>query len=258
MTLLAAAVAAYLTVALNHARRQLDNVVCSKLQVVIQDSTLNQFVRKDDIPAIFRASKKTYFGKRLCEISTHELEEALRERSLIKRADVYTSADGTLHVSILQRHPIVRVYTENEQSFYLDIDGYVVQPYSGYTSHVPIASGHITSPFPRGFKGSMTDFFCEKKVSDSLYMQLYDFAKFIHQQPFWQAQVEQIYFTKNGKVELIPRVGAQIIRLGSLENFEYKLRKLFTLYEKGIGTKGWNAYDMIDLSYSNQVVCKLR
>ena len=255
---LVAASAGYLWLSLAYAHRQLDNVVCDKLQVVILDSAVNQLVRKDDIPAIFRASKKTYFGKRLCEISTGELEQTLNERSLIKRADVYTTADGTLHVSIVQRRPIIRIYTENEQNFYIDTEGYIVQPYSGYTSHVPVVSGCITSPFPRGFKGDMAAFFKEKKMCDSLYLQLYDFAKYLHSQPFWQAQVEQIYIARNGKVELIPRVGAHIIRLGSFNNFEYKLRKLITLYEKGIPIKGWNAYDVIDLSYSNQVVCKLR
>jgi len=255
---LIAVLAGYLAATLTYAHKQLDNVVCDKLHVVIQDSAINQFVRKSDIPAVLRADKKTYFGKRLCEISTHELEQTLNERSLIKRADVYTTADGTLHVSIVQRRPIVRIYTENEQNFYIDIDGYIVQPYSGYTSHVPIVSGSITSPFPRGFKGDMMAFFKEKKMCDSLYLQVYNFAKYLNSQPFWQAQVEQIYIAKSGRVELIPRVGAHIIRLGSFNNFEYKLRKLITLYEKGISIKGWNAYDVIDLSYSNQVVCKLR
>lgn len=255
---LVAVAGAYLTVTLSQAHRHLDNVVCNKLKVVIRDSTLNNFVRKDDIPSIFRASGKTYFGKRLCEISTYELEETLMERSLIKRADVYTTADGTLHVSILQRRPIVRIYTMNEQNFYIDSDGYIVQPYSGYTSNVPIVSGHISSPFPRGYKGDMFAYFEKKKMRDTLYTQLYAFAKHLNAHPFWQAQVEQIYIPRNGKVELIPRVGAQIVRLGSLENFEYKLHKLLTLYEKGIAIKGWNAYDLIDLSYSNQVVCKLR
>jgi hypothetical protein len=46
--------------------------------------------------------------------------------------------------------------------------------------------------------------------------------------------------------------------LGSFDNFEYKLHKLITLYEKGIPLRGWNAYDMIDLSYSNHVVCRLK
>ncbi len=255
---LAAVVGAYLTVTLTQAHRQLDNVICNKLQVVILDSAHNQFVRKDDIPSIFRASGKAYFGKRLCEVSTYELEETLKERGLIKHANVYTTSDGTLHVSIVQRRPIVRIYTENEQNFYIDSDGRIVPPYSGYTSNVPIVSGHIISPFPRGYKGDMFAYFKKKKVCDTLYTQIYTFAKYLNAHPFWQAQVEQIYIPRNGKVELIPRVGAQIVRLGSLENFEYKLHKLITLYEKGIPIKGWNAYDMIDLSYSNQVVCRLR
>ena len=255
---IAAAVAAYLTVTLTLTHRHLDNVVCNSLQVVIRDSAINQFVRKSDIPVIFRERGKTYFGKRMCEISTHELEKTLEERSLIKSADVHTTADGTLHVSILQRKPIVRIYTENEQNFYIDYDGYIVQPYNSYTSNVPIVNGRITSPFPRNYKGDMFAYFKDKKICDTLYTQIYAFAKFLNEQAFWQAQVEQIYIPKNGKVELIPRVGAHIIRLGNFDNFEYKLHKLFTLYEKGIAIRGWNAYDVIDLSYSNQVICRLK
>ncbi len=254
---LTVAAAAYLTVTLGHAHRQQKAVVCNNLSVVVVDSSENRFVRKEDIPVIFKAGGKAYFGKRISEISTYELEKVLSERSLIKKADVYTTANGTLHVTILQRKPIVRVYA-GEQNFYIDKDGYIVQPYSGYTSHVPIVNGYIESPFPKGFKGDMMAYFREKKIRDSLFTQIYAFARFLQDEPFWQAQVEQIYISQSGKVELVPRVGAQIIRLGSFDNFEYKLRKLLTFYEKGIAIKGWNAYDLIDLSFGNQVVCRRR
>ncbi|MDR2814305.1 MAG: cell division protein FtsQ/DivIB [Prevotellaceae bacterium] len=239
-----------------HVRRQADKVLCTNIRVVIADSSVNRFVRKEDIPAIFRRSGLTYFGKKVSEISTREMEKALTERSLIRQANVYTTADGTLHVTVVQRKPIVRVYTDNGQSFYIDDEGFIIRPYSGYTSNVPIASGRITAPFESSFRGSMFAFFEEKKKSDALLRQLYAFASYLNENVFWQAQVEQLYITAQGKVELVPRVGANIIHLGSFENFEYKLHKLEAMYEKGMSLKGWNAYEVIDLSFGNQVVCR--
>ncbi|MDR0712131.1 MAG: hypothetical protein LBF67_07295 [Prevotellaceae bacterium] len=250
------AVAACVAAMLLHVRKQADKVLCTNIRVVIADSSDNRFVRKEDIPAIFRREKLAYFGKKISEIPTQEMEQALTERSLIRQADVYTTADGTLHVVVVQRKPIVRVYTDNGQSFYIDDEGFIIRPYSSYTSHVPIASGRITSPFGSSYKGSMFTLFEEKKKSDEQLQQLYAFASYISKNVFWQAQVEQIYFTAQGKVELIPRVGAHIIRLGSFENFEYKLHKLEVMYEKGMALKGWNAYETIDLSFGNQVVCR--
>ncbi|MDR3367034.1 MAG: hypothetical protein LBO71_08740 [Prevotellaceae bacterium] len=252
LALMAAGAAATLL----HARRQAGKVLCTKVEVVIADSSDNRFVRKEDIPAIFRRSGITYFGRRVGEIPTQAMEQALTERSLIRRANVYATADGTLHVTIVQRKPIVRVYADNGQSFYIDDEGFIIRPYSGYTSHVPVASGRIAAPFGSSFRGSMFAFFEEKKKDDRTLRQLYAFARYVSRSAFWQAQVEQIYVTEQGKVELIPRVGAHIIRLGDFDSFEYKLRKLEAMYQKGMTLKGWNAYETIDLSFGNQVICK--
>jgi cell division protein FtsQ len=253
---LLAVVAAGVAATLLHAHRQADKVLCTGLRVVIADSSVNRFVRREDIPAIFRRSGITYFGKKIAELPTQEMEKALTERSLIRQANVHTTADGTLHVTVVQRKPIVRVYAGNGQSFYIDDEGFIIRPYSGYTSHVPIANGRIAAPFGSRFTGSMFAFFEEKKKRDNLLENLYAFALYISQSPFWQAQIEQIYVATQGKVELIPRVGANVIHLGTFENFEYKLRKLEVMYEKGMALKGWNGYEAIDLSFGNQVVCR--
>lgn len=239
-----------------HVRRQAGKVLCTGLRVVIADSSVNRFVRREDIPAIFRRSGLAYFGKRMDEIPVQEMEKSLTARSLIRQANVYTTADGTLHVNVVQRKPIVRVYANNGQSFYIDDEGFIIRPYSGYTSHVPVASGRIASPFANGFRGNMFDFFEEKKKRNALLEQLYAFALYVSKSPFWQAQVEQIYVAAPGRVELIPRVGANVILLGDFENFEYKLHKLEAMYEKGMALKGWNSYEVIDLSFGNQVVCR--
>ncbi|MDR0419511.1 MAG: hypothetical protein LBH34_04790 [Prevotellaceae bacterium] len=254
----AACLAAFLIISLLYTQKRWKSVLCTKLEVNIIDSAENQFVKKEDVAAILRSSGQAYFGKKIVEISASEMEKVLHSKSLIKKAEVYTSIDGTLHVSILQRKPIARVYASNGRNFYVDYDGYILQPYNAYTSYVPIVNGSIKSIFPNGYKGNMFEYMGKNKINDSSFVKLYFFLKYISDRDFWKAQIEQIYFTSEATIEFIPRVGAQIIRMGSVNNFEYKLRKLLTVYEKGLPISGWNTYDVIDLSYSNQVVCKKR
>ena len=47
--------------------------------------------------------------------------------------------------------------------------------------------------------------------------------KFLQKDKFWNAQIEQIYVKYNGDVNLVPRVGGQIIEMGKLTNYEEKL-----------------------------------
>ena len=104
-----------------------------------------------------------------------------------------------------------------------------------YAAYVPVVSGRITVSMARG--------------------RMFDFITFLEENPFWNAQIEQIHIRDDLKVELVPRVGDAIIVLGKLDNFESKLKKLNKLYTQGFNKIGWNKYKTIDLQYKDQVVC---
>ena len=59
-------------------------------------------------------------------------------------------------------------------------------------------------------------------------------------------------------MEIVPRVGDQIVYLGTLDNFQKKLRNLRIFYDKAMGTVGWNKYKRINLEYDNQIICTKR
>ena len=75
---------------------------------------------------------------------------------------------------------------------------------------------------------------------------------------FWKAQVEQIDVTKEGYIQLVPRVGDHLLVLGTADDVERKLDRLMNFYEKGLDNVGWNKYRTISVAYDNQVVCKKR
>ncbi|MFW6222798.1 MAG: cell division protein FtsQ, partial [Bacteroidota bacterium] len=58
--------------------------------------------------------------------------------------------------------------------------------------------------------------------------------------------------------EIIPRVGAHFIHFGSIDQYEWKFKKLKYLYKKGFSKEGWNKYEQINLKYKNQIICTKR
>jgi cell division protein FtsQ len=77
----------------------------------------------------------------------------------------------------------------------------------------------------------------------------------IKEHKFWKNQIEQINITDDKKVEMIPRVGNQLIYLGSPIHVDKKLDNLETFYKKVMHTVGWNKYSKINLEFENQIIC---
>jgi cell division protein FtsQ len=84
---------------------------------------------------------------------------------------------------------------------------------------------------------------------------LAELARFISEDEFWDKQIEQIHVTDRKVIELYPRVGEQVIILGTPENFRGKLENLMTFYKNGLSKTGWNKYSVINLSFDGQIVC---
>jgi cell division protein FtsQ len=138
-----------------------------------------------------------------------------------------------VNIRIQQRIPKFRVVGLG--SYYIDVDRKPMPVSLNYAAYVPVVSGKVTVSMVRG--------------------QIFDFVTFLEENPFWNAQIEQIFVRDDKKIELIPRVGDAIILLGTLDNYQSKLEKLHKLYLKGFNVIGWNRYKVIDLQYKGQVVC---
>jgi len=88
-----------------------------------------------------------------------------------------------------------------------------------------------------------------------LLIDLFKLSSFITQDQFLKAQIEQIYVTKTGEFELIPKVGRHLIIFGGIEDMENKFDKLLVFYHQGMNKTGWDKYKTINLKFENQVVC---
>ena len=228
------AVAIYIVFAVSTFSFKSDKQICNNMEVVVGDSARLHFVTSKEIRKLLTSNGLNPVGMNMSDIPASKIEKTLKSQSRIKHVVCYKTPAGGFHIEITQREPILRIMN-NRNNYYVDSEGVIMPDSENFTAYVPVATGAIDEALAKGA--------------------LYDFALYLKRDAFWNAQIEQIYIDYNENVELIPRVGNQIIILGKLDNYEYKLKKLLALYKNGFSRTGWNCYRKIDLRFDNQVVC---
>jgi len=248
----------YLIIALSFVTKKHNNTICSHINVHIKDSLQDKFISEKDITNFIHEVDMKVLGMPIKKINTRKLEQMISKKSVIKSTEIYFVGNGDMNIKIDQRNPILRVVNRKGQSYYIDNEGAIIPVRGDNASHTLIASGEIIE----FFELAKTDWLkCpDKRNKEKNYSicQIYEMAKFIHSHPFWESQVEQIYLNKKGEYEIVPRVGAHLIKLGSHDNFREKFRNLKAFYKKGLNNVGWNQYLIINLKYDNQIICKKR
>jgi cell division protein FtsQ len=247
---------AYLSFALGFTADKRSELICSKLRVIIADSSSAQFFDKRDVERILRTRKLKILGTPISELNTRKVEALFSKNPYIKKIEVYTTLDGILNIRVSQRTPVVRVIASNGAGYYLDKDGYILPASRKFTPYLLVANGSFF--VGDQFKRSV----CLDSIPDKKFYKpwfdLLQLADFINGSSFWSAQIVQLYLNSSQDFEIIPRVGAHQIILGSAEGYETKFSNLEILYEEGLKKEGWNNYQKIDLRFKNQVICTKR
>jgi cell division protein FtsQ len=238
-------IAAWFVVILGFVSGEADQVLCNRIDVVISDTVHNRFVTDADIRALLRSEGLKLQGYPLKGINTRELEKLLEKNPYIRGAEVSTDVTGRMEIDLEQSVPLVRIMPEGREGFYLDTEGKVLPLSKKFVPYVLLVSGYIkTSEKSKSAEGQIGE--------------IYAFCSYLVNHPLWRDQIVQIYVNRKGEYELIPRVGAHQILMGSLDQWENKLEKLELLYRQGLSTYGWNNYNTINLKYNNQIICTKR
>ncbi len=225
--------------------------VCKKVSIDIQDETANGFINAKEIKARLEKSNIYPLNKRMRDISARTIEETLKQSPFVKTSQCYKTQDGTVHISLTQRMPTLRIKASNGDDYYLDDDNRIM-PNSHYTSDLIIATGHINKWFARNY----VSYLGSTLMADD----------------FWRNQIEQINVLPDYGIELVPRVGEHIIYIGQLPQTSYvnerkklvteyvstKLSRLRIFYKYGLSQAGWNKYSYINVEFDNQIICKKR
>lgn len=224
----------------NFSLKKSQKVTCGHMVIAINDSVENRFVSKREISRWMKRNYGDIFGQPLDSINLMGIEEGLDNFQSIEKATVYTAyknADddgGTLVLRVEQRKPVFRVLSR-KCDYYVDRFGAIIDWNPNYTAHTILAGGNISRDFATEV--------------------LLPVLRFVDEDKFWRAQLDQVYVDASGELTFIPRVGDHQILFGECQNYREKFRNLRALYVDGFRKGGWGRYKTIDLKYKNQIVC---
>lgn len=228
-------------------------------QMKISVDTRNEtfFVNPDDIEKAIRNMGIVEGQFMLRSINIRSLEDFFNRYPSVRKSQVFSSIDGTLHVHVEQRTPVLRVYSRNGDSYYIDKDGKLMPLSTKYTSRVMVLNGFFDAPFNQmyPFLYNTEAQIDANEKNKKLLQDAFEINETIRNDAFLHAQFSQLFYNTNGDFELIPRVGNHKIVLGKNIGIREKFEKLKIFYIEGLQKTGWNAYETINLKFKDQVVC---
>ncbi len=234
---------AFIVITLAFSSRESRSVACRDIQVVFNENDPIQ-ISETEINRLVTGGGDQLMGRELRRINADSIENEVEKHRAILKAEVYkviakdsSSYKGILGVRVSHRKPVVRIMSPNG-NYYLDREGEQIPISSGYTANVLVVTGNFSENYAKE--------------------ELLPFVLFLEENPFWEAQVEQVHVEQNGDVVLTPLVGDHLIEMGPLENYSGKLKNMRAFYQQVLSRNNWDKYGTISVKYKNQVIAKKR
>jgi cell division protein FtsQ len=181
-------------------------------------------------------------GTPIATINLNKVQQALLATKWVEKATLYVDNLQQLKIDIEQRVPIARVFTVSGNSFYIDKVAQKLPLRQLSVLRLPVFTG-----FP-------SDLDKLSKPDSILLNNVLTFSNLIQKDSFFLAQVAQVNIEPSGEFELIPTIGSHRVLIGSIDQIEDKLNRLFTFYKKVLVPAGINAYEVLDLRFDHQLV----
>ncbi|HNA96295.1 MAG TPA: cell division protein FtsQ/DivIB [Chitinophagaceae bacterium] len=216
--------------------------LCKGYSISIKGGDKNRFIDEKDIEKLMlKNAGGTIKGQPVETVNLNKLEQELRKNVWVSRAELYFDNQDYLHVAVIEKEPVARVFTPDGNSFYIDSTANRLPLSDKLSARVPVFTG-----FTNAAKLAKAD----SAILDGIKT----VAIFILQDDFWMAQVAQIELTETGNMEMVPVVGNHLIKLGTAENIDQKFRRLMIFYQQILSKTGFEKYKVIDVQYEGQVV----
>ena len=215
---------------------------CTSIQIeLVGENTAALFMDEKEILQIIH-EQGVKEGMPIGDVNLNTLEKYLQTIRWVKNVELFLDNTQSLQVRIEQRTPIARIFTASGNSFYIDKEGLQLPLKQLTVLRLPV------------FTNFQSD---QEKLSkpDSLLLNdVLHFTQAVATDSFFMAQTAQVNIANNGDFELVPSVGDHLVLIGSVENIEDKLNRLYTFYKKVWVQSGLNAYQVIDCRFDNQIV----
>ena len=221
----------------------------SGLYIVIDNASPQSLITEADIHETLMSFNPEMVSEVALEVlNLNFLEHYLEMNPYVESSNVYLDAQNGLHINVVQRKPIIRVEDPYEAGYYLDSKGVQMPLSKHYSVRLPIVTGRL-DPYIEEFLD----------YDDHNLRYVFEMARLIEGDDFMANLVEQIHFSGENELTIVPKVGPNQIVWGEsgIRN-EKKLKKLKAFYKEALSKKGWMLYSTINLKFKDQIVCTRR
>lgn len=199
------------------------------------------FVDKEEVEELLAASNNTSVDQiSIGKLNAHKMEEVVNANPWVAGSQVYVGNDNVVHINVVQRIPIARLFDQSGNSYYLD----------GTLKSLPLSDKYTQYTMVVTNVPVLND----DSLGNSMKAQIAAVVRKIERDTFWAAQVSQVMVTDDRTFELVPVLGNQRIILGDTANLDDKFSNLFAFYKKVLNRIGWDKYDILDARYAGQIV----
>lgn len=212
--------------------RRAADPVCSKITIIIKDSTERQYVSVGELQQQLHQAGLWKVGEPLSKINCHQIEQHLLTHPMLRCAECYERANGEVRIVVKQRQPVVLI--KGDEVYYLDTERKVMPVRASVSTPVTVVSGRIGKQQAEG--------------------EMYDFVVWLQDNRFWREKIHTIHVSNPKMIEILDEEHKYTIILGSLSGAEKRLKDLQKLYEEGFEKIGYPEYKQIDLQYKGQII----
>lgn len=230
------AIVCYLVFAFVIVPMQKENDNSKGIVIKIADNRLGT-ISTEDIEEMLNEEGLHPQDKMIDSVSCSDIENFINSMTLIKECQVYKTNGKRIVIDIVCREPVLKVIDKSGATYYVDIEGEKIEDIKK-PLRLPVASGEIDDAM--------------------IGTELRTIVSAIEKDPFWLAQIQQIYFNDKKEAILVPRIGDHVIELGSVKQLNEKLENLKAFYTNALNTVGWNKYSKLNIKISNKVICTKR
>jgi cell division protein FtsQ len=208
-------------------------------------------------------------GKPIDSVNLSIVEKKIETYPYISNADVINNR-GTLLIKAQQEKIIAKIFNNIGEQFYLAESGKLVPKSKNTAGRLLIVNGNINKRYSEKCLACESDTAKNReknkeKMNYSTLCIVWKIACFIENDPFWRAQISQIYVNDRQEIELIPTIGEHEIafgRIASSDDIDKVIKQKFSnlgyIYTDGFRITGWDKYKSINLKYGTEVVCERR
>ena len=174
--------------------------VCKKYIIRIDYGKADMLVTEGDIYTVVKSTGNILKRQHLGSIDFERIEHEIKRQSYVANAQAYMTLDGIVEIDVVQRQPILRIFNEKGESFYLDGLGNLMPMNPTFSARVLVATGFILEPFSEKVC-YLTDSVRKKDSMEyhSVMNNLYKLSAYITKDKFLKAQIEQIFVDPNGE-----------------------------------------------------------